>query len=59
MWEERAREVEQIYGSYVDWEERFYECPVCGEPIYECDWSEFELKDFICPVCEFKEEEEE
>ncbi len=59
MWEERAKEVEQIYGCYVDWEERFYECPDCGEPVYECDWSESILKSFICPICEFKEEEEE
>jgi predicted RNA-binding Zn-ribbon protein involved in translation (DUF1610 family) len=59
MWEKRAKEVEQVYGGYVDWEERFYECPACGEPIYECDWPEKELSAMICPVCEFYGEEEE
>jgi len=57
MWEERAKEVEQVYGTYVDWKERFYECPDCGEPVYECDWNDSILKAFICPICEFKEED--
>jgi len=56
MWEERAKEVEQVYGTYVDWKERFYECPDCGEPVYECDWSDSALEAFICPICEFTEE---
>jgi len=51
-WEANAHHVESVYGCYVDWEERFYECPFCGEPVYECDWSEEELTEFICPVCE-------
>ena len=58
QWEVNAREAEKMYGSYIDWEERFYECPECGEPIYECDWSEKELKAFLCPVCYFLTEEE-
>lgn len=56
-WEKRAREVIEVYGVHVDWEERFYECPECGEPIYECDWTKGELNEFICPICEFTEEE--
>ena len=63
MWENNAKYVEQVYGAYVDWEERFYICPECGEPIYEFDWSNDELGDllcdFLCPICEFKEEEGE
>lgn len=59
MWEDNARYVERIYGAYVDWEERFYICPVCEEPVYECDWNETELCDFLCPVCEFTKEEGE
>ena len=43
MWEKIAKEVEQIFGAYVDWEERFYECPE-----YE------ELKEEVCPICGFK-----
>lgn len=58
MWEINARLVEREFGGYVDWDERFYNCPECEEPIYECDWSEDELMS-ICPVCNFGEEEEE
>lgn len=59
MWESRANYVEAVFGSHVDWDERFYECPECGEPVYECDWSSNELKEMICPVCGFQEEGEE
>ena len=52
MWEARAKEVEEVYGGYVDWEEAFYICPECGEPVYKCDWDEDELTKFLCPVCE-------
>lgn len=58
QWERNAHDVENIYGGYVDWEERFYECPECGEPIYESDWSYSELANYICPVCELEGDEE-
>lgn len=58
MWEANAKMVEEVYGGYVDWEERFYNCPECGEPIYECDWSNEELEAFLCPVCLFGTEED-
>ena len=51
QWERNAIEARDTYGAHVDWEERFYECPECGEPIYECDWSENELKKWYCPIC--------
>ncbi len=57
-WAINARLVESVFGGYVDWEERFYNCPECNEPIYECDWSEAELMD-LCPVCGFVEDEED
>lgn len=59
MWESRAKYVEQVYGGYVDWEERFYECPECGDPVYECDWDGSELYTEICPICGFDGEEED
>lgn len=59
QWEINAHEVEDIYGGYVDWEERFYNCPACDEPIYECDWPAEELKNLLCPVCEMYHEEDE
>ena len=52
-WEGSAHIVEEDYGGYVDWEERFFICPDCGEPIYECDWTERELSEVLCPVCGF------
>ena len=43
--------VEDIYGGYVNWNEEFFECPECGEPIYKCDYPMISI-DIICPVCE-------
>lgn len=54
-WEENARAVEKDYGEYVDWEERSYICPRCGEPVYECDWLNEVLSEYICPICEDEE----
>lgn len=59
MWESNAVIVEGTYGGFVDWDERFYNCPECGEPIYECDWSDEELSETLCPVCDFGKDEEE
>lgn len=59
MWESNAKYVGRVYGSFVDWDERFYICPECGEPVYECDWDENDLSDAICPICGFMEEEGE
>lgn len=50
-WEEIAFYIQEVYGVYVDWEERFYTCPFCNESIYECDWGA-ELNNYICPICE-------
>lgn len=49
-WETVARMCEYVYGIYVNWEERFFICPECDEPIYECDFDVFNT----CPVCEFE-----
>lgn len=49
-WENVAKMCEDVYGIYVNWEERFFICPECDEPIYECDFDSFN----ICPVCEFE-----
>ena len=55
-WTKFAKYVSETYGAYVDWEEEFFECPECGEPIYSCDWGKEDLLtdvgDFFCPVCE-------
>lgn len=59
QWERNAIKARDIYGVHVDWEERFYECPECGEPIYEDGWSERELGRFLCPICEDGEDWED
>lgn len=62
-WEIVAKEAETVYGCFVDWEERFFICPHCDEPIYEDDWrdADFSLNHYYdprmglklyCPVCE-------
>lgn len=56
-WEKNARYAKKVYGTHIDWKERFYVCPECGQPIYECDWDEDELKANLCPICEFEEDE--
>ena len=57
-WEEIAIELEENYGVYADWDVRFFECPECGEPIYECDWSITDFTNCFCPVCGFSGEED-
>ena len=62
MWKKLAKYLETVYGAYVNWEERFYICPECGDPVYERDWTENEYCDYLCPICEWtegKEKEEE
>ena len=51
-WERTARRCEEEYGIQVDFEERFFICPECGEPIYKDDWEPDELD--TCPVCGFE-----
>lgn len=59
MWEANAKLVVETYGGYVDWEERFYICPECGEPVYECDWDTIDLLEALCPICGFDDFDEE
>ena len=45
----------RIYGAHANCVERVYICPECEEPIYECDWTNEELRAHLFPVCEFEE----
>ena len=49
-WSECAKMCRKVFGSHIDWEERFFECPECGEPLLEIDWEEHNWE--CCPVCE-------
>ena len=53
-WNWAAKVVEEEFGGYVNWDEEYFICPECGEPVYADDWddSEFALAT-ICPICQF------
>lgn len=57
LWRKIAEYCEDTYGVHVDWDEKFFECPECGEPIYQADWvnGDFYGEDgeWICPICEY------
>lgn len=58
-WEETALYFESNYNSYVNWEERFFICPKCGELVYEKeDWGWINPEE-LCPICGFSLEDEE
>ena len=51
-WFDLAELCEENYGIQVDYEEKFFICCDCGEPIYFEDWKND--KHFLkgqCPVC--------
>lgn len=50
IWEDAARFCEETFGVYVDWEERFFICPECDEPVLEEDWENHNWE--RCPICE-------
>ena len=39
------------FGVHFDMEDGFFECPECGEPIYQCDWEDHDDWS-MCPICE-------
>ena len=54
-----AEMVEEEFGSYFDRKDGFFECPECGEPIYDSDWEQDDYMELTasghrvwrCPVC--------
>ena len=54
-WRQAANLAAKVYGCPVNYEEGFFVCPECGEPIYACDWQDHDFN--TCPVCEFEMED--
>ena len=56
-WYWAAKIVEEDYGSFVNWEEEYFICPECGEPVYADDWHDNDFSHgYICPICELEDE---
>lgn len=54
-WEVNADYVKDCCDAdCVNYTERYYHCPECGELIYEIDWTPRELDECICPICEWE-----
>ena len=49
-WEQAAKLCEDVYGIFVDYNEGFFICPYCDEPIYADDFRDGDFEK--CPVCE-------
>ena len=37
-WLQIAHLIEVNYDSLIDWNDRFFYCPKCHEPVYEDEW---------------------
>lgn len=49
-WEKLATAVEKNgYDTEVNWDEEYFICPYCEEPILECDFPK--NKECACPIC--------
>jgi rubrerythrin len=53
MWEIVAMEMQETYGAMVDFDEKFFICPECGEPVYADDWEDTDFDGIKCPICEW------
>lgn len=54
-WEIVATYCWEQFGTHVDWQERFFICPDCGESIYECDWEDpSDYLSDMCPICDYR-----
>ena len=50
-WRFAAEYCEREYGVYVNWDEVFFICPECGEPLFKEDYGDHCW--VVCPVCNF------
>ncbi len=53
MWKTVASIVQSQYGD-VNFEEGYFICPECDEPIFNQDWEDSDMLEagaYVCPVC--------
>lgn len=51
-WNEVAKIVENDFDTQVDWAEKFFVCPDCGDVVYECDFNTYSVLALgYCPIC--------
>ena len=49
-WEKLATAVEKNgYDTVVNWDEGYFICPYCEEPVFECDFHK--SKECDCHIC--------
>ena len=49
-WEKLATIVEKnSYDTEVNWDEEYFICPYCEEPVLKCDFPK--NKECACPIC--------
>ena len=53
---EAAIYCEELYGTAVNLEEKWFICCECGEPIYADDWGDINYGE--CPICGYSFEED-
>lgn len=57
-WYGAATLCEELYGVFADYDEEYFICPNCGEPIYKSDW--WRRENWAnCPICELSWEDGE
>lgn len=49
-WEFNACYLRRTYHAHINWDERYYVCPFCGDRVYEDEWKETVW--YICPFCQ-------
>lgn len=57
-WERVATFIEKEFDTYINWEEEFFVCPECGDPVFKADYPMIEVG-MLCPICEFAPDEEQ
>lgn len=50
-WISNAKWIDYECGGYVNYEEKFYICPKCEEPVDADDWEDTEFAQKLCPLC--------